>query len=319
MKRFLAHAGDHYGQSSTEQSHFRLALAELDAHRDEPAASFGPVALRGVRDAMVASDRWVRNGVNQYVSRVVAAFKWGVSHELIPVATYQALRTVESLRLGRTKCRESKRVNGVAEDVVEATLPHLGRVLRDVVRLLWLTGMRPSECLSMRLADLDRSADVWVYAPQSHKTLHRGKDRRIGIGPKAQAVLKRYMLRPEDAYCFSPRESEQERLAERHRERVTAASTGNYPGSNRRRAPRIQPGECYSSDSLRRAVTRACGGAGVEPWTPYQLRHAVSTRLRDRYDLATAATVLGHDASVAQASYVDRDLATLQRVAQEIG
>ena len=38
----------------------------------------------------------------------------------------------------------------------------------DIVCLLRLTGMRPSELCSMRVEDIDRSKDIWVYIPERH-------------------------------------------------------------------------------------------------------------------------------------------------------
>jgi hypothetical protein len=43
----------------------------------------------------------------------------------------------------------------------------------------------------MRIGDVDRSVDVWIFTPESHKTAHLGPHRVIFIGPKAQAILQR--------------------------------------------------------------------------------------------------------------------------------
>ncbi len=55
----------------------------------------------------------------------------------------------------------------------------------------------------MRSCDLDTSGRVWAYTPESHKTEHHGRERRIYLGPMAQKVLRPW-LRPElSAYLFS--------------------------------------------------------------------------------------------------------------------
>ncbi len=74
------------------------------------------------------------------------------------------------LRAGRTTAREPAPVLPVADNVVEATVPHLPEVVTDMVRLQRLTGVRPGEVCILRPMDLDRSGDVWVYRPESHKT-----------------------------------------------------------------------------------------------------------------------------------------------------
>ena len=77
-----------------------------------------------------------------------------------------------------------------------------------------LTGMRPGEVVLMRTCDIDRSADVWVYRPEHHKTLHHGHDRAIYIGPKCQELLTPLLKKDEpEAYLFSPADAERERLA----------------------------------------------------------------------------------------------------------
>lgn len=53
-------------------------------------------------------------------------------------------------------------------------------------------------------------------------------------------------------------------------------------------------GERYSTDSYRRAITRACEAAGVPAWGPNQLRHTAATEIAERLTLDSARVVLGH-------------------------
>ncbi len=72
----------------------------------------------------------------------------------------------------------------VDDATVEATLPFLSTVVADMIRFQRLTGCRPGEVCGIRPMDVDRSGEVWVYRPASHKTEHHGKERFIFIGPK---------------------------------------------------------------------------------------------------------------------------------------
>ena len=63
---------------------------------------------------------------------------------------------------------------------------------------------------------IDRSGPVWLYAVAGHKMEHTGKERVVPIGPRGQDVLRKYLLRPAEQPCFSPREAEQQRRAEQH-------------------------------------------------------------------------------------------------------
>lgn len=107
--------------------------------------------------------------------RVRRMFRWAVSEELCPSDVLQALVAVAGLRKGRTAAPDAPSVRPVAESVVNATLPHLPRVIRDMVRLQLLSGCRPGEIISLKPSDVCRDGEVGEYAPASHKTEHHGQ------------------------------------------------------------------------------------------------------------------------------------------------
>ncbi|HYW80603.1 MAG TPA: hypothetical protein VE890_13550 [Thermoguttaceae bacterium] len=63
------------------------------------------------------------------------------------------------------------------------------------------------------------SADIWVYEPYDHKNKWRGHDRKIPLGPRAQALLGSRLNREPTAYMLSPDEAEQWRHAQRRKRR----------------------------------------------------------------------------------------------------
>ena len=73
-------------------------------------------------------------------------------------------------------------------------LPLLPEPVAAMVELQLLTGMRPGEVVLMRMSDVDRSGDVWLYTPEEHKNAWRGKERKVYLGPKAQEILRRFRL-----------------------------------------------------------------------------------------------------------------------------
>ena len=95
-----------------------------------------------------------------------------MAQELLPEPVYRALLTVVGLRKDRTTAPESAPILPVADAVVDATLPHLGAIVADMIRLQRLTGCRPGEVCVVRPCDVDTSCDIWVYRPESHKTEH---------------------------------------------------------------------------------------------------------------------------------------------------
>lgn len=220
MAAYLAHAARYYvdadGTPTYEFANMKVAIKPVrELYAETLAAEFGPRALAAVRQHMVGLG-WCRSLINHNIDRIRRAMKWAASEELIPVATYQALRTLAGLRRGRTDARESEPVKPVSDEVVKATLPHLPHQVRVMVELMMHTGMRPGEVVAMTLNQIDRGGDVWKYRPAKHKTAHHGKERVIPLGPNARAVLAAFLvgrvLEPNEP-IFSPRRAREERFA----------------------------------------------------------------------------------------------------------
>lgn len=307
------------GQPTTELGIVAIACRRAsDQVGDLPAESFGPLALKSFRDRLV-EEGLARTTINGLVSRLRRAFKWAASEELVSATIPQALATVSGLQAGRTTARETAPVLPVADDVVEATLAKLPAVVADMVRLQRLAGMRPGEVCDLRPRDLDRTAEVWTYRPASHKTQHHSRERVVFLGPKAQDVLLRYLARDPSAHCFRPCDSEAKRRAEAHAERVTPLSCGERPGERRIGSPLRAPGTRYGKDAYARAIARAAKKAGVEHWTPNQLRHACATTVRRDHGLEAAQVILGHSTARTSEIYAEKNLAAGAAVAKAIG
>ncbi|MBI3838138.1 MAG: site-specific integrase [Planctomycetia bacterium] len=210
-------------------------------------------------------------------------------------------------------------IKPVSDADVDATLPHLPAVVADIVRFQRLTGCRPTEACIVRPIDVDRTGTVWLYRPHFHKTEHHGRERIVFVGPKAQEILRPYLLRPAETYCFVPAESERKRLAALHAKRKTPLSCGNRPGTNRRRKPKHQPGERYAKDALNRAIARACEAAGIDKWAPNRLRHSMATEVRRKFGLEAVQVLLGHSRADVSQIYAARDEGLGVRVAAEVG
>jgi integrase len=317
-------------------------VKRLYGHRH--ASEFGPIALQSVIQSFVAAG-WARGTINKQLSRVKRMFRWGVSQELVSAAIYQALSAVDGLRRGRTNARESRPVLPVDEITIDATIPYLPEVVGDMVRLQQWTGMRPAEICLLRPMDVDRTGDVWIYRPESHKTEHHGRDRLIYLGPQAQGTLLRYLARDAMTYCFRPCDSEAKRRAAQHAARKTPLFYGNRPGTNRRAKPHVRPGERYSTNSYRHAIHRACDSAFRHPrlasvseadlsredvqdlsawrsehrWSPNQLRHLAATRIRREFGLEAAQVTLGHAHAAVTEIYAEKDRQKGIEVARRIG
>jgi len=313
----------------------RTVRMAAEHYGSTPVVEFGPLKLKRLVSKMVDAGH-SRTTVNKRLGALKQMFRWGVAEELVPAHIWQALDAVEGIHKGRTPAPEPKPVEPVEDEVVNRTLDFLTEVVADMVRFERATGCRPSEVCIVRPMDIDRSGEVWRYYPDSHKTEHFGHKRVVYIGPKGQDVLGKYLQRPEDAYCFSPREAEQQRLEALHEKRRTPLSCGNRPGSNRRRWPKRRAGDRYKSASYRRAIERAvqklnkhlaeqakkAGEPAPEPvpkWTPNRLRHTAGTNIRHKFGLEAAQVMLGHRQAAVTQIYAERDEKLGIEVAKKIG
>jgi integrase len=339
IERFLAHAQTYYrdadGTPTGEVDTFKSPLKMLrELYGRTQARDFGPLALQAVRQRMIEAG-WCRTYINSQTARLRIVFKWATSKELIPASVHHGLITVTGLKIGRTDARESDPVRPVPDAVVDSTLPHLSSVVAAMVKVQRLTGCRPGEVCQMRTGDFDRTGDVWIYTPATHKTSHHGHARTVYIGPKAQMVLQPFLkpLNP-TAYIFSPADAEAEMREQRHAARKTPASCGNTIGSNRVRRPERAPGDVYDVRTYRRAVYRACDRANrwckggmiigdkdrvIPRWHVHQLRHSSATEIRKSFGIEGAQAALGHATLTAAQVYAERSSETARRIAAEVG
>jgi integrase len=252
---YLRHADAYYvknGKPTVEPGNIRLAIRPLrQLYGHTLAREFGPLALKTVRSAM-AQANICRSEINRRIGRIVRIFKWAVSEELVPPSVHQALQTVPGLRRGRVDVRESEPVRPVPDAFVDAIKPYVSRQVWAMVELQRLTGMRPGEVCTMRTADIDSSGRVWIYTPKRHKTEHHGRERRIYLGPTAQAILRPWLRTELAAYLFSPAEAMSERRTEMRKRRKTRVQPSQRNRAKSR--PKKRPGDLYTTESYRRAI-----------------------------------------------------------------
>ena len=269
-----------------------------------PASEFGPIRFENFRQSLVQQGL-SRDVVRRKSDYVVRMFRLGVTYELIPVEFWQRLVSVGPVEM---PVKPKRKVLPVDHEIVKATQKELTPILSDMVELHRLIGARPSEVCNLRPCDIDRTGDVWVYTPATHKTENKGHRREINIGPKAQAVLSKYLLRDEQAYCFTPAEAYEQHYKRRGEARETPANHGNRPKPRKQKTFRPN----YNKDSYRRTIDRAAMRAFPMTketkadkekaekwklkyyWKPNQLRHSAATSARKECDLETAQILLGH-------------------------
>jgi integrase len=263
---------------------------------------------------MIQADR-SRKLINKDINRVRQMFGWAVENELLPVAVAQALREVKGLRRGRSAARETAPVEPVSEEHLRAILPHLSPQVAAMIQLQHLCGARPQEVISIRPCEIVKDGDVWLYQPRRHKTEHLDRSKVIMLGPRAQHLLRPWLDRDPESYCFVPAEVTAWHRRRSRRRKVSMSVVEDVRTMGSRRGP----GPRYTRHSYRVAIQRACRRASIPVWSPHRLRHTRATTIRQVYGLEAAKAVLGHTDTKITEIYAERDLELASRIMREIG
>lgn len=297
---FLEHARQHYGDAPRgEYANCRHALKPFaDVHGPELAATFGPLRLKKWQKSRVTAGH-ARDYINQQISKIKRAFRWAASEELIPVATYQGLVTVQGLQAGRTAAPEPEKRQPVSDADVAPVLLELSPIVADMVRLQRLTGARSGSICQATPGQFAREGRLLLWRPR-HKTEYLGAELVIPLGPKAQRLLRPYLQRCKpDEPLFSPR-------AQR---------------ANRRYGKRYKTSSYYLAvhRAIKRVNAKRPKARQIPEWFPHLLRHTRGQEVRERYGVEAAQSILGHDRIDSTEVYSGRRLELAKLVALETG
>jgi integrase len=340
LRAYMTFAKTYYvdpaGQTTKEIIRIQYAVQPLlDTFPSLAVEEFGPLRLKEVREVMI-NNKWCRAEINRRIGVIKRMVKWAVSEQILSPVILHGLQSVPGLKRGRTRAEEKDRILPVDEKYVYAILPYATPVVAAMIELQLLTGMRPAELCQLRPCDLDRSGAVWHYFPEKHKNVYREIERIVSIGPRGQEILRPFLLRPAESCCFSPEESEQQRLKLLHEKRVIPLKYGNRPGTNRKENPQKKPGKQFDSGSYRKSIDHAIAAANraiekdakekdikdpapIPNWTPYQLRHTAATKVRKEMGYETAGATLGHTNMSATAIYAERNQGLADEAAKRFG
>ena len=244
--------------------------------------------------------------------------------------THRALKTIKALPEGYPGTFDNPEREHVPDDVVRRTLPFMIPMLRAMVVIQWLTGMRPSEVVGMRVGQIDQTSDseFWYYTLKQHKTeKHIGK-KLIPLGKAEQELIAPYLSgkEPESA-VFCPHTAMQEHKAQRLAARKTKIVPSQEARAKANAAKPSKYREFYTPDSYRKAIIHAIKkankhlpeGEKIPHWFPYQLRHSTATALTKVLGkaLAQAQAQLGHTKSKMTENYAkDATLEIMEELAR---
>lgn len=204
-------------------------------------------------------------------------YRWLVREELVALNPMERVDAVEvPTRLPRPMAADQP-------EAVLAAIPTTATRDRALFNLLYETGMRVGEALSIQRSDVDLSADD-------------EKVRVMGKGQRERTVL--LVAAPQSV-----------RLLRRHL-RLSGITSGSvFRGDPNRGGTNL----AMDYTTVRRAWQRYCAKAGVEA-TIHQLRHSRASQLvRDGVPLTTVRKLLGHRSIQTTMLYTEVDDETVKR------
>ena len=304
-------------------THHRTVVLEflVEFYGNIPVDDFKPSSLKTIRSELIRAirdgkPRYCRGTINDYICRIVRIFGWGVGEELVKSDTWAVLKAIRPLPESYPGTFENPAREDVSDEVIGKTLPFMPPILRAMVKVQRLTGMRPGEVFNMRVGEIDRSADseLWLYRLHSHKTEKKTKRKKIvPLGKIEQELILPYLegKKPEAA-VFSPRAAMAERAIERRTNRKSKPTPSQIARDKERAAKPVQYQEFYDKDSYRQAIRYAVekanrhlpDGEQIPYWTPYQIRHTAATAMEEESGLDEAQALLDHSSAQTTKRYV---------------
>ncbi|MDR0327357.1 MAG: site-specific integrase [Planctomycetaceae bacterium] len=289
---------------------------------------FKPSCLKLVRESMVQSRRFCRNTVNRHTQRIVSLFEWGVENELVLETTWRTLQAVKSLPDGAPGTFDHPEREEVPDNVIKATLPFMPPMLRAMVKIQRLTGMRPGEVFRMRVGDIDRSRGngLWYYIPGSYKTSEFVGKIVFPLGKPEQELLAPYLEGKTGVQAvFSPRTAQAERNAVKRANRKTKLTPLQMAREEARTAKPYRYSEFYNRFSYRQAIEHAINKGNktlpeseqIPYWTPYRLRNSAATATEENIGLDEAQAQLGHKSANMTRRYSKAQLRIREKLARD--
>ena len=281
--KFLDHAKEYYA-GGHEVENLRSTLRVFNEYYEwQPITEIGPLKIMDMMQAM-AKQEVSRYRINRLLGHIKRLMDWLVSRELIGSEKLAAIKSVKSLKAGRTSAKEMTPVPAVPIAVVEQTLKAIRKPLCDMIQIQLLTAMRPQEVCNLNFDEIDQAKAVWIYSPAKHKTSYRGHKRQILIGPEAQALLRPYSFLPKDKPIFYTTKAEP-----------------------------------FDAGTYGRAILEHNKANGITHWMPNQLRHAAATRLVKEFGWQAARIILGHKSFNITAIYAEENLEKTAEIIGRIG
>lgn len=277
---------EHYSRN-TEQTYLQWIRKYVEYHGWAKPSGMDVSRVSRFLSHLAVVERVSASTQNQALNAIIFLYRKVIDKDLGEIGAFP-------------RARVSRRLPVVcSRNEVQRLLAGVDGVEELIVRLLYGTGMRISECLNLRVKDLDSENNQIV--------IHSGKgnkDRRVPFPEVLKAPLAAHLEDRKKVF-------EQDKRAGMHEVEIPNALAKKYS-----KAPFdwrwqfVFAAEQYSADPvtgtvrrhhiheirIQRAVRRAAENAGISKRvTPHTLRHCFATHLLEAgQDIRTVQELLGH-------------------------
>jgi integron integrase len=276
----------HYSRR-TERSYVYWLQRFLAHYRGRPPVQMGAAEIQGFLSHLAVHDRVTASTQNQALCALVFLYGRVLKKEVGTLEGIDRAKTPQRLPVV------------LSREEVQALLASMSGVPRLICRLLYGTGLRLSECLALRVKDIDFD--------RTELTVRDGKgakDRMTMLPASCRDDLARHLDRV--------RRLHQQDLARNlGRAPLPYALAAKYPHADRDWGWQyVFPASSHYTDShtgirhrhhlhetvIQRAMAQAVRKARIaKPATPHTLRHSFATHLLEAgYDIRTIQELLGH-------------------------
>jgi len=192
---------------------------------------------------------------NRIHATIRKMFNWAMNEEIIELESNPAAGITRPG--GKERPKERTLTDGEIKTLWGA-LEKMSPQIRDVLRLILLTGQRPGEVMGMRWDEIDFEEALWTLPGSRTKN---GISNVVPLSPQAIRIIERHA-------------QEEEEQRQRREKRSHDASTSMFVFPNKKLKKRDEP-----VVHVRKATGRIWRATGIASFSAHDLRRTCATRL----------------------------------------
>ncbi|GHT28891.1 integrase [Planctomycetales bacterium] len=287
---------------------FELLVGLFPSDKPLPDTStFKPGYLIWYKRSLIEQG-YAKSQVKRYIKVVKQVFSWAATPRY-DEGTWDILPTMVSASLiaemkmikvtDADNCRENPLRLDVAYEYIQAVMDYVSPIIEAMMRVQYLTGMRPGEVCTMKVGDIKKTkaefgnhyrlwdGENWLYVAAEHKTKKYIGERQFAIAMEEQEILEPYLA-------------------------GKSASDFVFSKTSKRGF-----GKPFTTDEYGRYIKRTIEKYELEKFTAHQIKHSAVSDTSEKHNRDKARALAGHTSETMTARYDHSDDKKLFAMARE--